>query len=350
MNAAPDHHTLHAWLDGELSPERMAEVEAWLHAHPDEEARVRLWAADADAIRAQLKDVLDEPVPERLLQTVMRRGAVPGRAAASSEDTAAGFGEAMTSAAAAAAATAATRPAASAFASTPARPSARVPSSSTGWRWAAALAVFALGGAVGAALMWRLQPAPSAALARAATDAQAPGAWTQRAVIAHSVYVPEVRHPVEVDVVGKTPEESRAQEQHLSRWLTKRLDVPVKLFDLHAQGFELVGGRLLPDASGPSAQLMYQAITPVAADGVVAASAGPAAAPKPARVTVYLRKPDSSMPAAFRFEQQGDLGMFYWVEGQSPHGGPTGYALVGALPRAKLLTLAEAIYQQGAAP
>ncbi|MBC7975048.1 MAG: hypothetical protein H7138_08690 [Myxococcales bacterium] len=55
-----------------------------------------------------------------------------------------------------------------------------------------------------------------------------------------------MRHPVEV----------KAQEEHLSRWLTRRLNVPVKLFDLWAQGFELVGGRLLPDAEGPSAQLM----------------------------------------------------------------------------------------------
>lgn len=335
MNAAPDHHTLHAWLDGELSPERRAEVEAWLHAHPEEEARVRLWAADADAIRAQLQDALDEPVPERLLQTVMRRGTAPAAHAA-----------AEVAAPAPAVAPPGSRPAASVFTSAPALPAANDASRPTGWRWAAAFAVFALGGAVGAALVWRLQPAPSAVIAAA----PAGGAWTQRAVVAHSVYVPEVRHPVEVDVVGKTPEESRAQEQHLSRWLTKRLDVPVKLFDLHAQGFELVGGRLLPDASGPSAQLMYQAITPVSADGVVAASAGAAAAPKPARVTVYLRKPDSSTPAAFRFEQQGELGMFYWVEGQSAQGGPTGYALVGALPRARLLALAEAIYQQGTTP
>jgi anti-sigma factor RsiW len=39
--------------------------------------------------------------------------------------------------------------------------------------------------------------------------------------------------------------------------------------------------------------------------------------------------------------------MFYWVEGQSEHGGACGYALVGELPREKLLALAEAIYQQG---
>jgi anti-sigma factor RsiW len=148
------------------------------------------------------------------------------------------------------------------------------------------------------------------------------------------VYVPEMRHPVEVDVTGKNADESRAQEEHLSRWLTKRLDVPVKLFDLRAQGFALVGGRLLPDAAGPSAQLMYQALGDAAPGG------------KPARVTVYLRKPDDATPAAFRYEQKGELGMFYWVEGRSATGGPCGYALVGALPREKLLTLAEAIYAQ----
>jgi anti-sigma factor RsiW len=200
---------------------------------------------------------------------------------------------------------------------------------SGGWqRWAAGAAVFALGGLLGAGVMWRLQP--PAALVVAAGGGTEP-AWVRRAAVAHAVYVPEVRHPVEV----------KAQEEHLSRWLTKRLDVPVKLFDLRAQGFELVGGRLLPDATGPSAQLMYQEAAAPTASG---------AAAKPVRVTVYLRKPDRDAPAAFRYEQQGPLGMFYWVEGASPQGGPVGYALVGELPRDRLLALAEAIYRQGETP
>ena len=45
-------------------------------------------------------------------------------------------------------------------------------------------------------------------------------------------------------------------------------------------------------------------------------------------------------PASFRYERQGDLSMFYWVEGT------TGYAIVGGLPREQLLALAEAIYKQ----
>lgn len=272
MNTAPDDTLLSAWIDGELPAEQRAEVEAWLREHPDDAARVRAWSADARSLRAALDPVLDETVPVALTQTVWRKGP------------------------------------------------ALLPN--LGWaRWAAAFALFVLGGAVGAGLMWRAQ-APVAGVAAASASG-----WVQRAAVAHSVYVPEVRHPVEV----------RAQEEHLSRWLTRRLDVPVKLFDLREQGFELVGGRLLPDASGPSAQLMYQAIAPPGAAS---------AAAKPERVTVYLRKPDDATPAAFRYEQQGELGLFYWVEGKSANSGPTGYALVGALPRDKLLALAEAIYRQ----
>ena len=278
MNASITDSDLHAWLDGELSAERRAPVEAWLQERPEEAARLRLWAADRDVLKLQFDALLDEPVPQRLADVVWSR--VGGMRHAPWQ------------------------------------------------RWAAAFALFALGGAAGAGLVWRLQ-AGALAAATAALRTQ-PNAWVQRAAVAHSVYVPEVRHAVEV----------KAQEEHLSRWLTKRLDVPVKLFDLRAQGFELVGGRLLPDATGPSAQLMYQAIAAPDADASAVAGA------KPERVTVYLRKPDSATPAAFRYEQRGELGLFYWVEGDSAHGKPCGYALVGALPRDKLLALAEAIYKQ----
>jgi len=274
--STPDERdaALSAWLDGELPPGRRAEVEAWLQANPDEAARLRLWAADRDALRARFGPAEAEPVPERLQQLVWQH--TPEAAPAGS-----------------------------------------------GWRsrWAAALAVFVVGGLVGAGVVWRLQPAP----ALVARGVPAEG-WVQRAALAHSVYVPEQRHPVEVAVAGRTAEESRAQEEHLSRWLTRRLDLPVKLFDLREQGYELVGGRLLPDAGGPGAQLMYQA------------SGGST------RVTVYLRKPDEAAPAAFRYERDGEVGLFYWVEAG------TGYALAGSLPRAQLLALAEAIHRQQPVP
>lgn len=272
MNAPIDDTLLNAWLDDELDAERRVEVEAWLREHPEEAARVRLWAADAEGLRARLDSVLAEPVPQRLTQVVWSQA--PATAA----------------------------------------------SSNSGWmRWAAAVAVFVLGGAVGAAITWRVdRQAVSMAAASAGPN------WVQRAAVAHSVYVPEVRHPVEV----------KAQEEHLARWLTRRLELPVKLFDLRAQGFELVGGRLLPDAKGPSAQLMYQAIGELPAGQ------------QPVRVTIYVRKPEENTPATFRYEQQGRTGLFYWVEGASPGHPACGYAIVGDLPRERLLALAEAIERQ----
>lgn len=265
MNAATDFtdSDLSAWLDGEGNAEQRAAVEAYLRHHPEVAARVRLWAADRDALRARFGPALAEPVPERLAAVVADGHRWSGQWA----------------------------------------------------RAASVAALLATGGAIGAALTWQWQGQRTSQLVEAA-QASTPQGWVQRAAYAHSVFTPEPRHPVEV----------KAQEEHLSRWLTRRIDIPVKLFDLHEQGFELMGGRLLPDASGKSAQLMYEN----------------AAAKE--RVTVYLRKPDADAPTAFRYVQQGELGLFYWVEAGA------GYALVGALPKERLLALAQAIYRQGMAP
>ncbi len=265
----PDDALLSAWLDGEVEGADCARIQAWLQEHPEDAALVRLWAADRDALRARFAPALDEPIPERLAQVVWRRRERRGLA----------------------------------------------------WGWpaqgAAAAGLLALGIAIGA--LWR-GSMPSEPLTAAVRR------WTQRAALAHAVYAAEVRHPVEVSVREGDAAHQREQEAHLSRWLTRRLSVPVKQFHLRDQGFELVGGRLLPDASGPRAQLMYQD-----AMGM--------------RVTVYLRKSgEQDAPAAFRYERQGDLGMFYWVEGRS------GYALVGPQSRERLLALAQAIATQDQTP
>lgn len=252
---------LSAWLDGELDTAAAAEVQAWLQAHPESAARVRQWAADRDALRTHFAQVLTEPVPPRL-------SAVAWQASGKSR-----------------------------------------------WAQAAAVAGLLLTGAlVGGGGVWQWQQARQASLAAARPAAVPDGAaqgWVRRAALAHSVYVPEPRHAVEV----------RAQEEHLARWLTRRIEMPVHLFNLQAQGFELVGGRLLPDGTGKSAQLMYQDA-------------------QARRVTVYLRKPEGAVQTEFRYERQGELGMFYWIEEGC------GYALVGALPRETLLALAQAVYQQ----
>jgi anti-sigma factor RsiW len=257
LEAADRDLRLSAYLDDELDDGDRAAVRDWLAANPAAQARLDALRADRDALCAALQPTLDEPAPERLVRAVMHEGR----------------------------------------------------SRWAQWRVAASALLFVGGGLVGAAATWQQMRSPATTLAR-----QQALPWVQRAAVAHSVYVPEVRHPVEV----------RAQEEHLARWLTRRIDAPVRLFDLQAHGYELVGGRLLPDVTGPSAQLMYE-------NGARQ------------RVTVYLRKPEADTPAAFRYEKQGDVGLFYWVDAK------VGYALAGKLPKEQLVALARSIHQQAQA-
>jgi anti-sigma factor RsiW len=133
---------------------------------------------------------------------------------------------------------------------------------------------------------------------------------------------------VEVAVQQGDATQRQQQAQHLGQWLSKRLAMPVTLFDLHSQGFELVGGRLLPEAHGAGAQLMYQR-----ADGE--------------RITVYVLRHAAPAPAAhepdLRFEQVDGLELMVWYEAGA------GCALVGRLPQAEMRQLADAMYAQAEA-
>jgi anti-sigma factor RsiW len=129
---------------------------------------------------------------------------------------------------------------------------------------------------------------------------------------AHSVYVPEVRHPVEV----------KADEAHLVRWLAKRVGADVRAPILADLGWKLMGGRLLPDQDGhPAAQFMYED-----ASG--------------RRLTLYMRKETGLGNTAFRFYERDGFGAFYWIDQ------PLAYALAGRLTRAELTALANAVYGQ----
>ena len=142
--------------------------------------------------------------------------------------------------------------------------------------------------------------------------------FVRQASLAHRVYVPEIRHPVEVTAM---------EQAHLVQWLSKRLGKPLKVPDLSAEGFELVGGRLLPGDAGARAQFMFQNS---------AAN----------RVTLYLGAVDtaaagrSGQETDFRYESQGETPSFYWVDQGF------GYALAGQLPRETLMKLADLVYHQ----
>jgi len=173
--------------------------------------------------------------------------------------------------------------------------------------YAKAAMLVAVGMAIGLAIPYfRSAGVPVAAAQPAAT-------FSMRAARAHLVYAPEVRHPVEVDAT---------QQEHLVKWLSKRLALDLKVPLLTGEGFELLGGRLLPGPEGPVAQFMYQD------------SAGK-------RLTLYVSKPNrADQPAAFRYAQEGPVSVFYWIDRDC------GYALSGELDRPTLTRVATAVYRQ----
>ena len=169
-------------------------------------------------------------------------------------------------------------------------------------RYAAAAAWLALGGVAG----WYLHGYSSAT----SVD---PMAFAHQAAIAHVVYSPEVRHPVEVGA---------DQEAHLVAWLSKRLGANLKVPQLGTVGYQLVGGRLLPGNRGPVAQFMFQD-----SNGL--------------RLTLYVRSGSAeNQETAFRYAQERGISVFYWLDGKF------GYALSGDIDKAELLRVAKVVYQQ----
>ena len=259
----PGEADLHAYVDGRLDAARRAAVEGRLAMDDDAAQRVRAWKEQRDLLRALHADVLAEAVPEHLVHAADQLN--------------------------------------------------RRSDSLAQWRRrgglaASVLVAFGLGWA--AHVQWQASGFGGA-------GARPTVAFAHQAAVAHVVYMPEVRHPVEVEA---------AQQQHLVQWLSKRLNRPLKVPNLGANGYELVGGRLLPGDGGARAQFMFQN------------AAGE-------RITLYIGAVDGARQkgmeeTAFRYASEGSISTFYWVDQGF------GYALSGRLPRQGLLALAEAVYKQ----
>jgi anti-sigma factor RsiW len=130
------------------------------------------------------------------------------------------------------------------------------------------------------------------------------------AVAAHKLYTGEVRHPIEVS----------GNEEHLLPWLSKRVGTTLRAPDLSAQGFRLLGGRLLPGLSAPAALFMYES-----ASGE--------------RVTLYcttLKAPTSGLA----YREDGTTGSVRWTEDDY------GWVVSGPASRERLKAVASAAYSQ----
>lgn len=274
MNRTPDRplsdDELHALVDGQGSPDALAALRMRLADEPDAQARLTQWQHQRDTLQRLHAQVLAEAVPHTLLQSAQ---------------------------------------AGDAFRTT----------GSHWWRYGgmAASVLLAFGAGWLANANWQEMGGPETTLPSMAS-AKPEREFVHQAVLAHTVYAPEVRHPVEVTAL---------EQAHLVQWLSKRLGKPLKVPDLTAQGFDLVGGRLLPGEAGARAQFMFEN------------AAGQ-------RVTLYLGAMDksavgtASQETGFRFEPQAGIPSFYWVDQGF------GYALAGQLPHASLMALAQAVYHQ----
>jgi anti-sigma factor RsiW len=245
---------LQAYADGRLSGERARAVEAWLVARPDDAERIQSYRRLGEELRRAYDPVLDEPLPAWLggARTSRRRWNLVARVAS----------------------------------------------------W------FFLGAALGAVGGWYVRDSRMVSASRG--DAATVMAY--RAAMAHAVYSPEVRHPVEVGA---------DQEAHLVAWLSKRLGTQLRAPKLDSIGYSLVGGRLLPGDSGPVAHFMYQS-------------------DKGSRITLYVRSDmTGNRETAFRYAREGNVGVFYWIDNK------IGYAISsGDLTKDALLAVASAAYQQ----
>jgi anti-sigma factor RsiW len=135
--------------------------------------------------------------------------------------------------------------------------------------------------------------------------------FTADALEAYRLYAVEVRHPVEVP---------GDQRPHLVEWLSKRLGSQLRAPDLEKMGLKLVGGRLLPGPTGPSAFFMYEG-------------------PSGDRFTLYLGH-TSDQETALRYTAGDKNAAFYWVDRN------LAYVLSGPAERDKLREIAQAAYDQ----
>ncbi|OAP38550.1 hypothetical protein AU381_23635 [Sinorhizobium glycinis] len=251
---------LHAYVDGYLSPPERARIEAWLDMHPARAQEVREWQAQAAALKQHFAPYARGEEGDRALVSARRH---QGNAVASSH-------------------------------------------ASVLRRIAAGLLIFVAGGLAGFYIPGMVAPD------RPLETAASPDSLPRQAQSAFLVYASEVRHPVEVGA---------DQQAHLATWLGKRLDYGLKIPDLSAVGFSLVGGRLIPVNGTAGAMLMYE-------DG------------SGQRLTVLLGRNRDNRETSFRIASQGGLETFYWIDGE------IGYAVTGEVPRDVLRKVAGECYRQ----
>lgn len=252
-----DSDTLHAFADGQLDAEERAAVEAWLAAHPDAAAIVAAWQRQNDAIRTLFAPVAGEAVPGELSPHAIEQSIRVGRR------------ERLRNLAAA----------------------------------IVLVGVSATSGWLGHDYLVPVEAASDRLM--------------DEAVMAHTLYVKENTHAVEV----------AAGAPNLMRWLSNRIATPIDAPNLGEQGFTFIGGRLLPgynegsSAHGPAAQLMYEN-----------ASAQ--------RLTLYITAALPDKKEVWKFESRDGVEAYYWANDAVT------CTIVSDLPEKDVRQLGKSIFEQ----
>lgn len=170
--------------------------------------------------------------------------------------------------------------------------------------WAAAIAATLAALVVGGAAGW-------AARGAVAASPSSLTVFTTDALDAYRLYTVEVRHPVEVP---------GDQRPHLQEWLSKRVGSRLRAPELEKLGLKLVGGRLLPGPTGPTAFFMYESAT---GD----------------RFTLYCGR-TSDQQTALLYREGEHNAAYYWVDSN------VAYVLSGPAQQDRLHEIAKLAYDQ----
>ena len=198
---------LHAYVDGQLSPQQQDQVEAYLGTHPEERQEFRDRQLLNKSLHTLFDQALDRPVPANVLNLLkVQDSNVPTRSADTTN-----------------------------------LPSSGSKPAATSWIFQSIAAGVLL--VVGSLLGWIIR----GELSEVTVPARA--TLESLAVDAHRIYAREKRHAVEVQ---------EPEQKHLMSWLSARLGESVGPANLTEFGYELLGGRLLPADGNPAGMYLYR--------------------------------------------------------------------------------------------
>ena len=277
-----DPELINDYVDGELDAETRLMVERYLEAHPDERERVTIYRAQSSALRDGYASVLNEPIPDALMDVIDRNWPETPP-------------------------TAATQP--------------RKPRPMPPLAWAAsAVLALAIGGATG----WFVRgDAIQHEAQRLAMEM-----FLEEALNSYAMYANEDSPWHEAGALN--------DRDAFGEWFKDERELDVPIPDLGDEGYSFVGGRALPSSGGEqSGQMIYKND-----DGEMVALHFQYRDRGDGDPSVQAAA--MSEHSSGQFLERDELSVYYW----SDDSGSSNYALLGPLDQDGLKSLGEKLLDQ----